>query len=346
MSDWRIFTGEKNSTGTTSFPPPPPWRVPGAARERVLASTFRPTAELIDAVNASIYLRRPLLITGKPGSGKSSLIYAVASELNLGSVLTWPINSRSALRDALYSYDALGRLQRIQERQGLQGTRKKSAAKSNAAQQSGAKQSTDEGQEIGLFLTLGPLGTAVASGGRRALLVDEIDKSDVDLPNDLLNVLDTGHFKIDELRRLGRDPAAEAINVTDAEGRSVPVRNGEIAFTEFPFVVMTSNGERDFPAPFLRRCVQFELAEPTAVELRRIVRAHFPAMGEDDADLRDLKNPASPDGLLAKFIARRNEMPLSTDQLLNAVHVLRNAGSTFTPAEEDTLLKTLFQKLG
>ena len=337
MSEWRIFTGETNSAGTKSFPPPPPWRVPGAAREQVLASTFRPTPELIDAVNASIYLRRPLLITGKPGSGKSSLIYAVASELNLGSVLTWPINSRSTLREALYSYDAMGRLQYIQERQALRGPSKQSASR-----RSSSRKSPNDEQDLGLFLTLGPLGTAVASGGTRALLVDEIDKSDVDLPNDLLNVLDTGHFKISELRRRGGD----AVNVTDGEGKSVMVRNGEIAFTEFPLVVMTSNGERDFPAPFLRRCVQFELAEPSAAELRRIVMAHFQWISEDDADLRDLKNPASPEGLLAKFIAKRNEMPLSTDQLLNAVHVLRSAGSSFTPAEQDQLLKTLFQKLG
>lgn len=335
MSEWRIFTGEKNSANAKSFPPPPPWRVPGAAREQVLASTFRPTPELIDAVNASIYLRRPLLITGKPGSGKSSLIYAVASELNLGPVLTWPINSRSTLREALYSYDALGRLQYIQERQALQGAKQLTSVPSNS-------KNTDEEQDLGLFLTLGPLGSAVASGSRRALLVDEIDKSDVDLPNDLLNVLDTGHFTIGELRRRGGD----AVNLTDAHGKSVIVKNGEIAFTEFPLVVMTSNGERDFPAPFLRRCVQFELAEPSAAELRRIVMAHFQWMSEDNADLRDLKNPASPEGLLARFVARRNEMPLSTDQLLNAVHVLRGTGSSFTPAEEDQLLNTLFQKLG
>src|ERR1700676_4238916 len=99
--DWRIFTGAKDApVNDKPFPQAPPWRVPGAARERVLASTFRATQPLTDAVNAAIYLRRPLLVTGKPGSGKSSLIFAVAAELGLDKVLTWPINSRSVLRDA------------------------------------------------------------------------------------------------------------------------------------------------------------------------------------------------------------------------------------------------------
>jgi MoxR-like ATPase len=274
-------------------------------------------------VNAAIYLRRPLLVTGKPGSGKSSLIHAVAKELNLGKVLNWPVNSRTALRDSLYTYDALARLQFIQNRQA-----------------SGKQGETDAGaDDIGLFITLGPLGTALASTGRpRALLVDEIDKSDVDLPNDLLNVLDTGHFSIDELRRQGGGP----VNVTDSEGKPVMVNGGEIAFTEFPFVVMTSNGERDFPAPFLRRCVQFELPEPNEDELRRIIMAHFHELPKDDKDL----SKSDPDSLLKKFVDRRREQPMSTDQLLNAMHVKRNSGLILTEPETDALLATLFRKLG
>jgi MoxR-like ATPase len=102
---------------------------------------------------------------------------------------------------------------------------------------------------------------------------------------------------------------------------------------------MTSNGERDFPAPFLRRCVQFNLLEPTEPELREIVLAHFKQLTSDDPDL------TSKDGLLAKFIQKRKELPLSTDQLLNAVHVLRNSGVTFSSVQEEALLKTLFQRL-
>ena len=323
MDDWKIFTGSiVGETTHKTFPPPPPWRVPGQAREQVLAATFRPTPPLIDAVNAAIYLRRPLLITGKPGGGKSSLIYAVARELKLGRVLNWPINSRSTLREALYTYDAMSRLQFIQERQAL-----------NAA----ADKVPDFTDDIGLFITLGPLGTALASSrGPRALLVDEIDKSDVDLPNDLLNVLETGHFTIPELRRL----ADKAVEIADQEGKKLPITAGEIAFSEFPFVVMTSNGERDFPAPFLRRCVQFDLPEPTGEELRDIVLAHFERVDAADLDL------ANRDSLLSKFIEKRNELQLSTDQLLNATHMLQHSGTTFSSSEQEALLKTLFQKLG
>jgi MoxR-like ATPase len=331
MNEWHIFTGNQTAaTSAKEFPPPPPWRVPGEARERVLASTFQPTPELIDAVNAAIYLRRPLLITGKPGSGKSSLIFAVARELGLGKVLSWPINSRSTLREALYIYDALARLQYIQERQALAGS---------------SPASSDSIEDIGLFITLGPLGTAVASTeGRRALLVDEIDKSDVDLPNDLLNVLDTGHFTIQELRRV----AGKSVSVTDSEGNLVTVSGGEIVFCEFPFVVMTSNGERDFPAPFLRRCVQFDLPEPDDEQLRRIVVAHFNELSPEDPDLATMDGLSAPGttvGLLASFVRLRKELPLSTDQLLNAVHVLRRSSATFSDSEKEALLKTLFQKL-
>src|ERR1700733_10942807 len=219
MNQWRIFTGEKTEKPERkTFPPPPPWRVPGAVRERVLASTFRPTEPLIDAVNAALYLRRPLLITGKPGGGKSSLIHAVAAELGLGKVLTWAINSRSALREALYSYDALARLQYPQIKAG------------------GAKSKPSAIDEMGLFLTLGPLGTALASATPRALLVDEIDKSDVDLPNDLLNVLDTGRFTVQELKR---DPTA-SVRIPNADGNPVTIVNGEVSFKDYPFVVMTT----------------------------------------------------------------------------------------------------------
>jgi MoxR-like ATPase len=331
-NDWRVYKGSGSpAAAPVKFPVPPGWRVPGEARAKVLASTFQPHPGLIDAVNASIYLRRPLLITGKPGSGKSSLIYSVASELGLGKVLTWPVNSRSTLKEAQYTYDALGRLQRIQERQA------KGAPIADLTSGDISADTSDDTSEIGLFFTLGPLGTALAStSGRRALLVDEIDKSDVDLPNDLLNVLDTGYFEISELRRLGTVKTW----IADAEGASVEVTAGKVVFTEFPFVVMTSNGERDFPAPFLRRCVQFELPDPEEEDLRRIVLAHFGKLTKDDPDL------TAKEGLLAKFIAKRKELPLSTDQLLNAVQVLRNSDVTFSDAEKEKLLTTLFQKLG
>src|SRR5262249_24910117 len=122
-----------------------------------------------ELVNAAMVLRRPLLMTGKPGNGKSTLAYAVAWELNLGPVLRWPITTRATLQEALYRYDAVERL------------RDASMAGAGSAPQ------------IGDYIRLGPLGTALIPAQRpRVLLIDEIDKSDIDLPNDLLNVLEEG----------------------------------------------------------------------------------------------------------------------------------------------------------
>ncbi len=328
MSEWHIFTGDAGNQEAAktaertprALPMAPPWRRPGKAREEVLAATFRTPPGLVDAVNAALYLRRPLLLKGKPGGGKSSLIYAVASELGFGNVLTWAVNSRSTLREALYSYDALARLQHLQ-----------------ATKDSG-KSDAPASDDMGLFLTLGPLGTALASPTPRALLVDEIDKSDVDLPNDLLNVLDTGTFNIMELKRASK--ASALIPTTD--GKVVKVVNGEIAFEEYPFVVMTSNGERDFPAPFLRRCVQFEMPDPSPEDLKRIVLAHF--AGKIEATDPDLQ-PDNQEGLLATFLRKRDEVSLSTDLVLNAFHMLRASRLEVDKTQRDEILATLFRKL-
>ena len=105
---WKIYHGDGEVRGVT-FPPAPPWRNLDRADDH-RAMTYRPTEREVDMVNAALHLRRPLLVEGTPGSGKSSLVYKVALELGLGPVLHWPINSRSALRNGLYRYDAVGRM--------------------------------------------------------------------------------------------------------------------------------------------------------------------------------------------------------------------------------------------
>lgn len=326
-SDWKIFTGQRVPHGRIGeLPPPPRWRPMRAGKKdvqpralpdpndkstwptgntRARGETFDATDSIVEIVNAALYLRRPLLLTGKPGSGKSSLIEAVAFELCLGRPLRWPVTSRSTLREALYQYDAIGRLQNEGQR----------------ADSSDAVRGRDLGQRIGRYLRLGPLGTALLPSTRpRALLIDEIDKGDIDLPNDLLNVFEEGEFEIPELSRLeGDDPVT--VMTADPGQPTATVVNGQVRCHQFPFIVLTSNGEREFPAPFLRRCLRLEMPNPTGAQpeddnekgerLRRIVGLHF-----SPAEVKKANK------VIDDFVKRAldDKQQLATDQLLNAVY--------------------------
>ncbi|MGK5631360.1 AAA family ATPase [Streptomyces sp. URMC 123] len=332
MGEWLIYrgTGEPHD-GIDALPDPPPWRdfdggplvEPGPATDsasarrlgayRHMAEMHRPGAEELEIVNAALYLRRPLLVTGSPGAGKSTLAHAVAYELGLGRVLRWPIVSRTTLGDGLYRYDAIARLQDNQL-----------AASSRAGTAPGAPPGG-----IGSYIRLGPLGTALLPTAKpRVLLVDELDKSDIDLPNDLLNVLEEGEFGIPELERLAeREPEVEVL--TD-DGTKVTVRDGRIRCRAFPFVVLTSNGERDFPAPLLRRCIHLELGQPDHKRLATVVRAH---LGEEAA--------RAGDDLIKRFLDRSRSELLAADQLLNAIYLTHHAA----PPTRDRLADMLIQRL-
>jgi MoxR-like ATPase len=333
MPTWPLYDPHISARARkVRLPTPPRWRRPGSRRAAVIAATFCPTAEVIEAVNAALFLRRPLLVTGRPGTGKSSLIRSVAANLNLGEVLVWSINSRSTLQEGLYDYDALGRLQHLQEKSVRSGGVTVKPLKNKKTERNATGGIDEDSTELGMFLKLGPLGSALASSkSPRALLVDEIDKSDIDLPNDLLNVLDTGQFSIRELQRIARQ--SPVVSVDTVDGESVPIKLGQVTFTEYPFIVMTSNGEREFPAPFLRRCIQCPLPEPNLEELQAIVAAHFESVSPRARALID------------KFIGQRQEVALATDQLLNAVHLLDAAEQQFDEGDEERLLKMLFRGL-
>jgi MoxR-like ATPase len=323
---WRIYRGDGvPHDGIQDLPPPPPWRrfdgeppragndPTEAVREvhRRRGAAYRSDSQQeIDAVNAALALRRPLLLTGSPGVGKSSLAYAVAHELNLGPVLHWPIISRSTLADGLYHYDAISRVQ-------------------DAAVAAGERVATD----LGRYLRLGPLGTALLPRTRpRVLLIDEIDKSDIDLPNDLLTIFEDGEYVIPELVRLSQLVPDVEVASADADTRVV-IDRGRVRCREFPFVVLTSNGEREFPPAFLRRCVRLRLPAPSAQQLARIVEAH---LGPEAA--------AASVPVIERFLAARDYGDLATDQLLNAIYMTGRYADGDDNARErvlDLLLQTL-----
>ncbi|MEV6248721.1 MoxR family ATPase [Streptomyces sp. NPDC051742] len=329
MALWPVYTGSSDPhDGVDALPDPPPWRtfdggpaLPPAPEEETQggapgrvhrARTYQPTPETVQLVNAALHLRRPLLVTGPPGSGKSSLPYAVARELKLGRLLRWNITSRTTLTDGLYRYDPLSRLY--------------------AAGRVGVGEPVSEETAIEDHLRLGPLGTALLPYERpRVLLIDEIDKSDLDLPNDLLHVLEEGQYEIPELVRAARSHPVAEVMVADSEER-VPVRHGEVRCQAFPFVVLTSNGEREFPPAFLRRCVRLELRRPLREQLEDIVRAHLGDLDERDHALVDA------------FLRRGSAGELATDQLLNAIYLTRTSGLEEPSREE--LAERLMPYLG
>jgi MoxR-like ATPase len=307
-------TGEPDpSSAARPLPDVPPWRESLRARNASDGQggrglRYQVDPEEAERVNAALYLRRPLLVTGAPGTGKSSLAYAVAAELGLGEVLRWPITSKSTLRDGLYHYDAIGRLQEANLRE-IEARHRDGAAPRPV--------------NIGSYIRLGPLGTALLPASRpRVLLVDELDKSDIDLPNDLLDVFEEGEFTIPELARLPADQHPVTVMTADDGGQAeLPAApRGVVRCAAFPLVIITSNGERQFPPAFLRRCLQLTLEAPDAGKLARIVEAHLgiPTDGFED--------------LIDEFLSRKSEGELATDELLNAVFLrysgLRPPGET------------------
>lgn len=332
MSDWLIYRGKgEPHDGIRRLPAPPEWRLfepltgPPAGRDDregwpdpdwKRGAAYRADDTLLNPVNAALYLRRPLLVTGRPGVGKSTLAHSVAFELGLGPVLRWPITSSSQLRDGLYTYDAIGRLQDIHLEDGTTNAR----------------------GDIGRYIRLGPLGTALLPRDTpRVLLIDEIDKASLDLPNDLLSTFEVGEFQISELVRLAdKVPDVEVstadVPATDKTER-VPIHHGLVRCRQFPLIIMTSNGERQFPAAFLRRCLSLKIEDPGLDQLVTIVEAQLGL---------DVRMRAST--LIQEFHEKaQSGSELANDQLLNAIQLA--CGNDLDQDERDAVIKLLLRPL-
>jgi MoxR-like ATPase len=223
--------------------------------------------ELKHAVNVAVALGRPLLVRGEPGTGKTLLAENLARALKL-PLIRWHVKSTTKARDGLYIYDTVARL--YDSRFG------------------------GDVNDIAKYIKLGPLGEALSAPARVVLLIDEIDKADIEFPNDLLHELDAMKFRIDETGR-------------------------EVAAKERPVVVITSNNEKELPDAFLRRCVFHYIQFPDRELMAEIVKVHHPDITDKVLD-----------NALEMFFSLRSTPKLrkkpSTSELIDWILALKKAG--------------------
>jgi MoxR-like ATPase len=187
------------------------------------SSDYVVTEELMNAVNVAIALKKPLLIKGEPGTGKTMLAQSIAKALDI-ELLVWSIKSTTKAQEGLYTYDTVQRLYDSQFGEG-------------------------DVKDIGRYVKMGKLGEAFVADTPPVLLIDEIDKADLEFPNDLLWELDKMEFYIPETKKT-------------------------VAAKNRPIVIITSNAEKELPDAFLRRCIFHYIAFPERDKMEEIVKVH------------------------------------------------------------------------
>jgi MoxR-like ATPase len=232
------------------------------------SDTYVSTDDLTLAVNAAITLQRPLLVKGEPGTGKTMLAVEVARSLGV-PLLEWHIKSTTKAQQGLYEYDAVSRL-----RDSQLGDQRV--------------------HDIHNYIVKGMLWQAFSADKPVVLLIDEVDKADLEFPNDLLHEFDRMRFVINET-------------------------GDEIVAAERPIVVITSNNEKELPDAFLRRCVFHFIDFPEPELMRRIVKVHHP-----DID-RELVDQAVVTFYQLRELPRIRKRP-STSELIDWIAVLKRAG--------------------
>ena len=230
--------------------------------------TYLVTPELRDAVNVAIALEKPLLIRGEPGTGKTVLAEAVSESLEM-ELIAWNIKSTSKAQDGLYVYDTVQRLNDARFGDSdINDIRKYIKLKSTSKAQDGlyvydtvqrlndARFGDSDINDIRKYIKQGSLGRSLTSTERVVLLIDEIDKADMEFPNDLLHELDRMSFAVAETGE-------------------------QFTASERPIVIITSNNEKELPDAFLRRCVFHYIAFPDKNAMADIVRVHHPGVEDE-----------------------------------------------------------------